>query len=282
MPGHHGGSSSSSSSSSSNSGPAGGASAGGNYGGNSSGGTSSNNMSNTGGGSSWSPASGSPGTTPSGTNVNTSSNNDDDNRLDYLSGAYQDQNLTTAQRETLANHRQQTLYAISPMSKPSNIAIGVGLNALIPGAGYLFGHYKNSTAMGYSMTNPLNGLTDKFSNAKDWVADKFGGLLDGSTGNFNTSTVGQGDNDRTTMNTLAPLAPYAVSETTPDVSQANKWYNSIGENTESTFNFAQAYADAKTKVTNNLKNHGPLAQLAVSDSPYYNWLKTNKMDKGIL
>jgi hypothetical protein len=282
MPGHHGGSSSSSSSSSSNSGPAGGASAGGNYGGNSSGGTSSNNMSNTGGGSSWSPASGSPGTTPSGTNVNTSSNNDDDNRLDYLSGAYQDQNLTTAQRETLANLRQQSLYAISPMSKPSNIAIGVGLNALIPGAGYLFGHYKNSTAMGYSMTNPLNGLTDKFSNAKDWVADKFGGLLDGSTGNFNTSTVGQGDNDRTTMNTLAPLAPYAVSETTPDVSQANKWYNSIGENTESTFNFAQAYSDAKTKVTNNLKNHGPLAQLAVSDSPYYNWLKTNKMDKGIL
>jgi hypothetical protein len=282
MPGHHGGSSSSSSSSSSNSGPAGGASAGGNYGGNSSGGTSSNNMSNTGGGSSWSPASGSPGTTPSGTNVNTSSNNDDDNRLDYLSGAYQDQNLTTAQRETLANLRQQSLYAISPMSKPSNIAIGVGLNALIPGAGYLFGHYKNSTAMGYSMTNPLNGLTDKFGNAKEWVADKFGGLLDGSTGNFNTSTVGQGDNDRTTMNTLAPLAPYAVSETTPDVSQANKWYNSIGENTESTFNFAQAYSDAKTKVTNNLKNHGPLAQLAVSDSPYYDWLKTNKLDRGIL
>jgi hypothetical protein len=282
MPGHHGGSSSSISSSSSNSGPAGGASAGGNYGGNSSGGTSSNNMSNTGGGSSWSPASGSPGTTPSGTNVNTSSNNDDDNRLDYLSGAYQDQNLTTAQRETLANLRQQSLYAISPMSKPSNIAIGIGLNQLIPGAGYLFGHYKNSTAMGYSMTNPLNGLTDKFSNAKDWVADKFGGLLDGENTNLNTSSVGQGDNDRIVMNTLAPLAPYAVSGTTPQESQASKWYNSIGENTESTFNFAQAYADAKTKVTNNLKNHGPLAQLAVSDSPYYNWLKTNKMDKGIL
>jgi hypothetical protein len=182
---YSGGSSSSSSSSSSNSGPAGGASAGGNYGGNSSGGTSSNNMSNTGGGSSWSPASGSPGTTPSGTNVNTSSNNDDDNRLDYLSGAYQDQNLTTAQRETLANLRQQSLYAISPMSKPSNIAIGIGLNQLIPGAGYLFGHYKNSTAMGYSMTNPLNGLTDKFSNAKDWVADKFGGLLDRENTNWN-------------------------------------------------------------------------------------------------
>ena len=282
MPGHHGGSSSSSSSSSSNSGPAGGASAGGNYGGNSSGGTSSNNMSNTGGGSSWSPASGSPGTTPSGTNVNTSSNNDDDNRLDYITGEYLNTNLTPDQKEQYQDYRENVEQAINPMAKPSNIAIGIGLNQLIPGAGYLFGHYKQSTAMGYGMTNPLNGLTDKFGNAKDWVADKFGGLLDGSSNNFVSNTIGQSDNDRNTMNTLAPLAPYAVSETTPDVSQAKDWYNSIGENTESTFNFAQAYADAKTKVTNNLRSHGPLAQLAVSDSPYYDWLKLNKMDKGIL
>jgi formylglycine-generating enzyme required for sulfatase activity len=28
------------------------------------------------------------------------------------------------------------------------------------------------------MTNPLNGLTDKFGNAKEWVADKLGGLLE--------------------------------------------------------------------------------------------------------
>jgi len=206
----------------------------------------------------------------------------DDNRLDYITGEYLNTNLTPDQKEQYQDYRENVEQAINPMAKPSNIAIGIGLNQLIPGAGYLFGHYKQSTAMGYGMTNPLNGLTDKFGNAKDWVADKFGGLLDGSTGNFNTSTVGQGDNDRTTMNTLAPLAPYAVSETTPDVSQANKWYNSIGENTESTFNFAQAYADAKTKVTNNLRSHGPLAQLAVSDSPYYDWLKVNKIDKGIL
>ena len=223
----------------------------------------------------------------SGRNENTSGDNggsgySNDNRLDYLTGDYQDIKLNPEQKEQYQDYRENVEQAINPMAKPSNIAIGIGLNQLIPGAGYLFGHYKQSTAMGYGMTNPLNGLTDKFGNAKDWVADKFGGLLNGSTGNFNTSTVGQGDNDRTTMNTLAPLAPYAVSETTPDVSQANKWYNSIGENTESTFNFAQAYADAKTKVTNNLRSHGPLAQLAVSDSPYYDWLKVNKMDKGIL
>jgi len=290
MPGHHGGHSSSSSSSSSrSSGPAGGASAGGNYGGNSSGGTTSNNMSNTGGGGgqSWSPASGSQGTTPSGQNVNTTSNiattsNDNDNRLNYITGNYLDIDLTPKQKEEFQDYRKNVEEAINPMAKYSNMAIGIGLNQLIPGAGYLFGHYKQSTAMGYKMTNPLTGLTDKFGNAKDWVQEKLGGLLDGSNSNFFKNTVGQSMSDRDTMNTLAPLAPYIVSETAPDVSQASKWYNSIGENTESTFNFAKSYADAKTKVTNNLKNHGPLAQLAVSDSPYYDWLKKKNLDKGIL
>ena len=300
MPGHHGGhhgghSSSSSSSSSRSSGPAGGASAGGNYGGNSSGGTSSNNMSNTGGGNSggggqsWSPASGSQGTTITGKNVNTSKNvnttsndNDNDNRLNYITGDYLDINLNSKQKEELQDYRKNVEEAINPMAKYSNMAIGIGLNQLIPGAGYLFGHYKQSTAMGYKMTNPLTGITDKFGNAKDWVEDKLGGLLDGSNSNFFKNTVGQSMSDRDTMNTLAPLASYIVSETTPDESQASKWYNSIGENTESTFNFAKSYADAKTKVTNNLKNHGPLAQLAVSDSPYYDWLKKKSLDKGIL
>jgi hypothetical protein len=234
MPGHHGGHSSSSSSSSSrSSGPAGGASAGGNYGGNSSGGTSSNNMSNTGGGNSggggqsWSPASGSQGTTITGKNVNTSKNvnttsNDNDNRLNYITGDYLDIDLNSKQKEELQDYRKNVEEAINPMAKYSNMAIGIGLNQLIPGAGYLFGHYKQSTAMGYKMTNPLTGLTDKFGNAKDWVEDKLGGLLDGSNSNFFKNTVGQSMSDRDTMNTLAPLASYIVSETTPDESQASK------------------------------------------------------------
>jgi len=259
--------------SSSNSGPAGGASSGGNYGGNS----NSNQSSSSNDGYQNVHQTGAVTQTPGATSP------DDDGRLNYLSGAYQDIKLSQAQKEQFAEHQKQAKYAISPMSKPSNVAIGVGLNMLIPGSGYLFGAYKNSTAMGYSMTNPLGTLGDKFGNAKDWVADKFGGLLDGPDANFNTSGVGDGsDNDRTTMNTIAPLAPYAVSGITPEESQASKWYASIGTNTGSTFNFASAYADAKTKIAANLSSHGPLAQLAVSDSPYYNWLKTNNIDKGIL
>ena len=84
------------------------------------------------------------------------------------------------------------------------------------------------------------------------------------------------------MNALAPLAPFVVSNTAPIKSEASQWYNNIGTNTTNNFNFATAYANAKLNLTKNLSTHGPLAQLAVNDSPYYDWLKVNKIDKGIL
>ena len=84
-------------------------------------------------------------------------------------------------------------------------------------------------------------------------------------------------------NTAALLAasPYLIGGGTQGESQASKWYNSIGNNTKQ-FNFASAYATAKLKVSQTLNNKGPVGMLAVSDSPYYDWLKTNKLDKGIL
>jgi len=76
-------------------------------------------------------------------------------------------------------------------------------------------------------------------------------------------------------------AAYEVGQTTPQESQAAKWYSNIGNNTQQ-FNFATAYANAKTKVSQQLNNRGPIGMLAVSDSPYYDWLKTKGLDKGIL
>ena len=76
-------------------------------------------------------------------------------------------------------------------------------------------------------------------------------------------------------------APYQVGKTLPQESQAAKWYNNIGNNTQQ-FNFATAYANAKTKVSQQLNNKGPIGMLAVNDSPYYDWLKTKGLDKGIL
>ena len=185
-------------------------------------------------------------------------------KLDYLTTDYQDIDLTPEQKETLADQRQQAIYSISPMEDPKNKAIALGLTMVIPGAGSLFSSYKNSTAMGYSIDNP------------------FSGFFTGGTGSTPPSTIGEGGDGRSQMNALAPLATFVVSNTAPIESEASKWYNSIGTNTTNNFNFATAYANAKLNLTKNLSNHGPLAQLAVSDSPYYDWLKVTKIDKGIL
>jgi hypothetical protein len=104
-------------------------------------------------------------------------------------------------------------------------------------------------------------------------------FLDYSDGNNNVPTIAGGGGENTTA--LLAASPYIVSGTTPVESQASKWYNSIGNNTKQ-FNFASAYATAKAKVSQTLNNKGPIGMLAVSDSPYYDWLKTNKLDRGIL
>ena len=105
-------------------------------------------------------------------------------------------------------------------------------------------------------------------------------FLDYSNGNNNVTPIaGGGDSGNTTA--LLAASPFLVSGTTQVESEASKWYNSIGNNTKQ-FNFASAYATAKAKVSQTLNNKGPIGMLAVSDSPYYDWLKTNKLDKGIL
>ena len=101
-------------------------------------------------------------------------------------------------------------------------------------------------------------------------------FLDYSDGNTPTAqSIAEGGGD------LLAASPYIVSGTTPVESQASKWYNSIGNDTKQ-FNFASAYATAKEKVSQTLNNKGPIGMLAVGDSPYYDWLKTNKLDRGIL
>jgi hypothetical protein len=104
-------------------------------------------------------------------------------------------------------------------------------------------------------------------------------FLDYSDGNNNVPTIAGGGGENTTA--LLAASPYLVSGDTQVESEASKWYNSIGNNTKQ-FNFASAYAIAKEKVSQTLNNKGPIGMLAVSDSPYYDWLKTNKLDRGIL
>ena len=243
MPGHHGGSSSSSSSSSSNSGPAGGQSSGGNYSG---GGSTSNN--------------GAPGGNHSNNNNNTVDHGfqqalkeqakrqadpvygDPDPQVDV--DPRDRDSITSFKDNYIANVKSNPLYA-------------VGIGGLL--------HTAYQTGLAKSMLSGVPGYEFLDNNGTD------------------TPTVqpiaGGGDSGNTTA--LLAASPFLVSGTTQVESEASKWYNSIGNNTKQ-FNFASAYATAKEKVSQTLNNKGPIGMLAVSDSPYYDWLKTNKLDKGIL
>ena len=110
-----------------------------------------------------------------------------------------------------------------------------------------------------------------------------GGLL-GSIGlSGNTLTQAQINSDA--MKAIAPEAPYIVSGITkPTNSPAANWYQSLGQTNTSgfTFSFANELAAAKAKQASILGNPSPIGQLAVSNSPFYNWLKERSLDKGIL
>jgi hypothetical protein len=123
-----------------------------------------------------------------------------------------------------------------------------------------------------------------YSEAGKRPNDFLGNLSDGSSSNT-TSPFNTGGSERDMMNALAPEAPYIVSGITkPNSSPAADWYANLGKSNTNQHNtdIATQYAAAKTAVSKTLQNKGPIGMLAVNDSPYYDWLKTNKLDKGIL
>ena len=165
-------------------------------------------------------------------------------------------------------------------------------------------HWKNAPeALKFSPT--LRFLYSSGKNVGEWANKKgfegyneagkrpndFWGNLTSGSGSSGTNTTdpfntGGGDgNERSMMNALAPEAPYIVSGITPPTSSpASNWYANLGTtntNQHST-DIATQYAAAKTAVSKTLQNKGPIGMLAVNQSPFYDWLKTNKLDKGIL
>ena len=124
------------------------------------------------------------------------------------------------------------------------------------------------------------GLRGKLGNATTT------GDSDGSNSGPNSSNfLGvSGDGERDRMNTIAPHAPYIVSGIAPPSnSPAANWYANLGKtSTNNSSNIGLQYANAKQAVAKTLSNKGALGMLAVNDSPYYDWLKTKGLDKGIL
>jgi hypothetical protein len=108
------------------------------------------------------------------------------------------------------------------------------------------------------------------------------GTSRGGAGDY-TGGAGEGqDQQRAIMNALAPEAPYLVSGTTqPTSSTAANWFSNLGSTTQG-FNLATEYAAAKSKVAQRLGTSSAVGQLAVNQSSFFNWLKDNSLDKGIL
>jgi len=112
-----------------------------------------------------------------------------------------------------------------------------------------------------------------------------GGLLGRIGGNDADISLGATQSQRDVMNELAPEAPYIVSGITrPTNSPAAQWYQSLGNTSTNQFqfSFANELAAAKAKQASILGNPSPIGQLAISNSPFYNWLKERSLDKGIL
>ena len=93
-----------------------------------------------------------------------------------------------------------------------------------------------------------------------------------------------GDNERGLTNIITPYAAHAIGGTTPVNSMAAQWYAGLGSGPSNpgAFNLTQEYAAAKAKVSQRLGNPTSVGQMAVSNSPFFNFLKDNSLDKGIL
>ena len=107
-----------------------------------------------------------------------------------------------------------------------------------------------------------------------------GGLL-GRIGTGDGGSWAATEQDRAVMNKLAPDAPYIVSGQEQPDSVAQKWFDNTNSN-QNEFFFKNQYSTAKAKQLSILGKPSPYRWLAVSQSPYYDFLKRNNLDRGIL
>mgnify|MGYP003140652859 CR=1 FL=1 len=114
----------------------------------------------------------------------------------------------------------------------------------------------------------------EWSKRNSWSWDKNNNIVKDSSGN----EVGE----RALMNAAAPEAPGLLGGTNTQTSQAAKWYSTLGTNTNNQFSFQDEYNKAKTKQASILGQSSPMKYLAVSQSPFFDFLKENKLDRGIL
>ena len=175
--------------------------------------------------------------------------------------------ISTEAKEALAAQRQKAQYEISPMTNPKNKAIAIGLSMLFPGAGSLYGAYKNATAMGYSIQNPFEGLLGSGEITIDKV----------------NQAIERGDGNNFNISEAIASAPSIIQGNTQQPSVAAAWYKNLGTTSGwDPFSTNSLFADARAKQQSILGTATGIGQMAVNESPFFNFLKDNSINKGIL
>ena len=182
-------------------------------------------------------------------------------------------------KQDVNEFRKQAQYAISPMTDPKNKAIAMGLSLLMPGLGTVFSNYKTSTALGYSASNAFNNITGK---ATDFLSNFTQGTAPTNT---NTKDGEGGVSDTVRQQVIDNILNVQKAAGVPKSQLiTNYWYSSLGNTSPSgfTFSFQKQLNDAKAKQNIILNNSSSVGQLAVNQSPFFDFLKTSSLNKGIL
>ena len=102
-----------------------------------------------------------------------------------------------------------------------------------------------------------------------------------SLGGNNNNTGGDGDSGITAYDNPEDVKLLEDSSPNRQDSVAAKWFANMG-NSSTGFNLEKAYADAKAKQKTILGQPSAIGQLAVSNSPFFDFLKLHSLNKGIL
>ena len=188
--------------------------------------------------------------------------NEDDGRLDYLTGDYLDINLTPEQKEQFQDYQQGVSESISPSSKTSNKIISGLLSATVfPFAGNLYSNYIDATAMGYSIPNPFEGLFDG------------GDITPESIKNFQDKG---GDEQQALINNAISQSPFDMTGTTPQDSMVNQYFSNLNTSGSGLSSDLQtSYNNAKNNISSIL---GTNQQFGYSAQPYGLLSSTNMAD----
>ena len=295
------------------SGPAGGASAHGNYGGDSSGGFGANEMggnTSSGGDARENYISQGFGSTPD-TRAGVVSGDGRVAEDVYGSGKTEDFTDQELEKGYTDDGQKINYYGDTPATLSKAVSLGLtqevfdkegnptgefeqGRNRIDPVTGQLaradltFSEHWDNAPESIRWSPTLRFLYSAGKNLTEWGKNK-GWTYNKSTGNY-TDDKGQNVGERDLMNAASPEAPglianQSTTQTTSGSYSASQWYANLG-NTNTTgsnpFSFSTAFADAKAKQQTILGNPSPIQYLAVNESPFYNWLKENSLNKGIL